>query len=383
MSKKNKLYTQSKNPDIPKSIPTHSNGIPIFVWPECVVLYKYVSWETFEIIIDKWALKACMAYEANDPFEYTPQAKDEFSPVDLSARAAKGSPPPFISFSRNITSAALWGHYADSGKGVCLVFCFPCKKFSEELKILQFIDAKEAKDLSSIKLPLSTANIAKVNYQNERVPFPPTEKDADMISWYNSLITTKGKAWEFEEEYRLISNYQVADIASDGMLLYSWPMAFLLGVVTGPLCQYSPQYVKKRLSDKRRELKAVNYYLDNYYIFDNKLIVTPAKYHWKNYEIEAPPWFDRLHNMCALDSYLHYIAMLNNKHVPTIDIGNDSLSNEPLIKSWNDFMKTIDRDKNIVTMIAKKGPKNDSIDIDKSSYIYNLMRTEKARKNEE
>lgn len=328
--------------------------------------------------MDKWALKACMAYEANDPFEYTPQAKDESSPIDLSARAAKGSPPPFISFSRNITSAALWGHYADSGKGVCLVFCFPCKNFNTKMDVMEFADAKETRDLNPIKNKLATANIVKVKYQKERVPFPENGNEQEMLAWFNKLLTTKGTTWGFEEEYRLITNYKYADIATNGMLLYSWPMTFLLGVVTGPLCPFSPQYMQKLLLDKYKKSGMSNFYMENYNIFNKEFIVSPAKYHWKNFEIEAAPWFDRLHNIGALNAYLHYVAMLNNVQVPTIDMDSNSLYNAPLIKSWNDFMLTQDSDINSVLFTSKADPNQRLTRTDKISNIFDRIRTIKA-----
>ena len=322
-----------------------------------------------------------MAYEANDPFEYTPQARDEFTPVDLSARAAKGSPPPFISFSRDITSAALWGHYADSGRGVCLVFCFPCKNFRADMKVLEFMDAKEASALSVIKNKLATANIVKVRYQEERVPFPQKGNEHEMIALFNQLITTKGSTWSFEEEYRLITNYKYADSAVDGMLLYSWPMAFLLGVVTGPLCPYSPQYIQKFLIDKYKQSETRNFYLENYFIFDREFIVSPAKYHWKNFEIEAAPWFDKLHNIGSLNAFLQYVAMLNNVRVPTLDMANNTVYREPLIKSWNDFMRTQDSDINSVLFTSQTNPNQELSRTDKISNIFDWIRAIKASGN--
>lgn len=378
MSKKNKLYTQSKNPDIPKAIPTHSNGIPIMVWPECVVLYKYVSWDAFEAIMDKWALKACMAHEANDPFEYAPQAKDVFSPVDLSTRVALGSPPPFISFSRSITSAALWGHYAESGKGVCLAFCFPCQKFNKTLDVLTFIDAWEGSSLSKFKNKLNDSNLAKVHYQDERVSTPPIGNVDDILLWYKRLITTKGTTWKHEEEYRLISNYRHADIATNRMLLYTWPMYFLLGVVTGPLCPFSPQYVHKLIATKREAHKAPNFFIEKFGFLGKEIIVSPAKYHWKNFEIEAAPWFDGLHNLNVLESYLQYSAMLDNSDVPLIDVEKQSVSYASPISSWNDFQRTQNQDSQSVTFIARRTGIPPSEYSTQASYIIDLIRARRA-----
>ena len=381
--KQNKLFTQAKNPDPQKGFPTHSNGIPIAIWPECVVLYKYVSWAAFEAIIDKWALKGCMAYEANDPFELTPQAKDEYAPVDLSARAAKGSPPPFISFSRNITTTALWGHYADSGKGVCLVFCFPCKEFSEDMNILSFANSTDFHKLAKINNKLSGSSIAKVSYRQERVnPFPVGDTN-DTISWYTKLITTKGETWRYENEYRLITNYACADHAENGMLLFSWPMCFLMGVVTGPMCQYSPQYVKRIVSDKYNLVKNTypNFYIENPKFFGGKFVITPANYHWKRFEIEAAPWYDNLYNMNVLDAYLEYLAMRNNESIPEIGAQTDLISDQK-ITSWNDYKRCHLHNGNSVFMIGKKNDPSSTIDTSEVSYIFDLIREQQSKLKE-
>ncbi|MDO4953971.1 MAG: DUF2971 domain-containing protein [Akkermansia sp.] len=325
-----------------------------------------------------------MAYEANDPFELTPQAKDEFSPVDLSARAAKGSPPPFISFSRKITAPALWGHYADSGKGVCLVFCFPCKEFKENINILRFADSTDFRVLAKINNKLSASNIAKVSYRQERIdPFPTGDTD-DTLAWFTKLISTKGETWRYENEYRLITNYDCADQAANGMLLFSWPMCFLMGAVTGPMCPYSPQYVKRILSDKYDTVKDSypNYYIENQKIIGRKFIVTPANYHWKDFEIEAAPWYDNLYNTNVLNSYLEYLAMRNNEPIPEIDIETDNISYQK-ITSWNDYKRSHKPNEYCVFIAGEKDGASNTIDTSEMSYILNLIREKQAKLKEQ
>lgn len=322
----------------PKKHPTHQNGIPIKVEEDSIILYKYMSWAAFEATIKNWSLKACLAYEANDPLEFAPQSTDEYSPIDFSIQQTGNNPPPFISFSRKITSSAMWGHYSDSGKGVCLVFSFPCESYKNEQELIFFSECKNARIQGTFRNQLEQSYIAKVKYQEERIRVDSTDTDPQIR--YHNLITTKGTAWAFEDEYRLISDYRNAQSASNGILSFSWPMAFLIGVITGPRCSYPPHYVQQMLTKRYNAIQSAvpNYHI-NSPLFNHTFIVSSANYHWKRFEIEAPPWSDNLDNMNLLASYFAYIAMRNHSPLPELDGKTGERTVVTPKGSWNDFIK--------------------------------------------
>ncbi|MDB5288422.1 MAG: hypothetical protein JWR05_3371 [Mucilaginibacter sp.] len=84
-------------------------------------------------------------------------------------------------FTTNHESTLMWSHYAQHHRGVCLVFDTHC-------------------DVESFM-------VAKVRYTDEFIPrnYFDNQTNAAMI-----LLTTKSKAWEYEDEYRLIDIRQGA-----------------------------------------------------------------------------------------------------------------------------------------------------------------------------
>ena len=96
-----------------------------------IVLYKYMSYEAFVATVETWSLKASFPYEVNDPLENVIQ-KNKHLPPEILKDSTYGYIYPFFSFSRNMSSSAMWGQYADWGRGVCLVFAFPIRDDSVE-----------------------------------------------------------------------------------------------------------------------------------------------------------------------------------------------------------------------------------------------------------
>ena len=73
----------------------------------------------------------------------------------------------------------MWPHYADNHRGVCIRF-----------------------DMETL---LDTGHVPfRVNYANER-PTCDTILEPT-VEWVNKAVLTKGKPWEYEEEWRLVEN---------------------------------------------------------------------------------------------------------------------------------------------------------------------------------
>lgn len=327
---------------------SQSNTPPIHTWPDCVVLYKYMGISAFESTLDSWSLKACIPYEANDIMELTPQAISPNTRYMAMFNSPQCSPPPFLCFSRNITTPAMWGHYADSGKGVCLVFCFPVqdKEWKHDIVATESLHFSNVDCTEQGKESLSRmqkAMLSPILYSDERVNPPVSLENAPACAiekWFHSLITTKGKSWEYEEEIRLIADYEDSDGVAKGLVSFSWPMNYLVGVVTGPRCQYSPAVVRGMLKTAYNNRKD-NYFLEKFSTIFPNFICTPAFFHWQKFEIEAAPWGNRLHGMKTLCAYAAYLARLANAALPTLDADSGNRMDERYTSAWNDDYERI------------------------------------------
>lgn len=330
------------------------NKVPAYrgtvsTWANSITLYKYMSCEAFEATIKTWSLKACLPYEANDIMELTPQAVSEKSLYINTPNTPQKSPPPFLCFSRKITTPAMWGHYADSGKGVCLVFCFPVTKSpwkhdEKATGTLEFSSAISKKLENQTKKKREYSFLAAVTYKEERETAAENiigKPLTDVTDWFCRLISTKGKSWEYEDEVRLISDYQYADKTENGRVLFSWPMNYLLGVVTGPNCKYAPAVAKEMLKTAYNSTPKKNVYLEALNNVFPGFIGTRASFHWKRFEIEAAPWLDRLYGMKTLVAYAAFLQRLKKAPLPTIDAKTKEKTMDDYSGSWNDKSKEI------------------------------------------
>lgn len=114
----------------------------------------------------------------NDPFEFL--AADLIDPRHLKAfkklKQELGKNKGMVSFSKSWSNPLLWGHYADSHKGLALGFEIP-----EDL-------------------------LVAVLYRSNRtrIKFDTTQhKVVDGMNVVDQIIRTKFTDWQYEEEYRL------------------------------------------------------------------------------------------------------------------------------------------------------------------------------------
>jgi hypothetical protein len=98
--------------------------------------------------------------------------------------------------SKKFDNILMWSHYADDHKGICIGFQIRSWKDSLVIKCKEgFLQ----KILGNNYLPLY-----HVTYDDNRPrPYNIIKRDRNMIC---DFIYTKGKCWEYEEEYRIILN---------------------------------------------------------------------------------------------------------------------------------------------------------------------------------
>lgn len=288
-----------------------------------IVLYKYMPYEAFVATVETWTLKASFPYEVNDPLENVIQ-KNKHLPPELLKDSSLGYISPFFSFSRNMSSSAMWGQYADWGRGVCLVFAFPIRDDSVEWIAGEkpgifnplICDKEQAVPL------LYQEERFKINYDaKSRINKTPIV----MNRWLNDCIIVKGKHWEYESEVRIHTSYGSATHEKNGILSYQWPMQYLIGAIAGPKCKQSRQYIKQKIQLCKAAFLETN---DNVKLSKN-IVVAQAKAHDVRFEYVAPPFFDKV------DSRLFYELVLSDSllglHYTVITY----------YKNWNEWINNV------------------------------------------
>lgn len=233
----NKWLDKGEKPSI-----EHEETLLQFMYPTIVNLYIYQPWEIAKKIFKYWRLKGTDPYRTNDIFEFLPSGTTycEFT---------KHSNYQVICFSRSVSSAAMWGHYADRHKGVCLAFSFPITPHNEPLRDHWRIEKLHEDFLHNC--------LYDVSYKEDRVVLPPNFpiEHGEIIE---ELITTKDKSWIFEEEMRLVCLTKYASSADDeGNIYFSDVLQYLSGIVLGIRFPYNTHYVEtwyKQLKSQNCEI---------------------------------------------------------------------------------------------------------------------------------
>ena len=219
-----------------------------------VVFYRYMPWDAFEKTLNSWSLKATIASQTNDFFEFLPAKIKESSANSYQREIARDN-KALLCFSKKMSNCAMWGHYADQYRGVCMAFYFPNSDLLKE-----------------------------VIYKKDRVVL---NNDENNIT--EEIMITKDESWKYEVEHRLIYDAEAADMVSNGMLFYSEPMNYFIGVILGPKCPYPVGYVKALI-----KLYQKNKNINSKPNMDSPIVVTKGYPHETEFSIESKFWNDKL-----------------------------------------------------------------------------------------
>lgn len=204
---------------------------------ETIKLYKYMPWEIAEKVLTNWELKLTLPHQANDPFEWMPAKGVEYPWSDQSEKLCDRG---FLCFSKNLESAALWGHYADSHRGVCLEFTVPVRH--PEQNSMPIFPLSSFLSLQKVKYSPNRFN-KKCEAQSSDDPDGDEWNNDTQFDMFNELVTTKDKSWEFEQEYRIIHHIHRATRVQDGMIFTNILMGYLSGIYLGLRCPHNTAYV--------------------------------------------------------------------------------------------------------------------------------------------
>lgn len=243
-----------------------------------LLLYKYMPYEAFEKTIENWSLKLTIPYETNDPFEFMARCQHSKESTDKYIITAIKNTPGMLCFSTSMTVASMWGHYADKHKGVCLIFDFPC--ISKKFLVMDPNDTIDSylignnenfeKEKSLLLL------IFPVIYSSQRPPIVQenlyNDRGDHKFGQLAKLLSTKDQSWEIEKEHRIfIPIKNINNSIKNRMVLSSFHMKYLKGVILGPRCPYSKDYTSLWVTQQPKKL---NIYKGEYHSTDYKIIST-------------------------------------------------------------------------------------------------------------
>lgn len=195
-----------------------------------LTLYLYASLDSLLKILETGKLKVSLPWGTNDITEGVPRNEQ--------VRNYQTEAYGYICLSDNCTSPAMWGYYADRGRGACLIFKLPWITLSNETATWKIANPVARNTF----LP---GILTKVIYEKTRSSFIAAE----------NLLRYKSEDWKHESEYRYI--LQLADTELGGIIdtaygkqgqyfIYDF-IRYLTGIILGPHCQLQPMDICKHL----------------------------------------------------------------------------------------------------------------------------------------
>ncbi len=150
-------------------------------------------------------------------------------------------------FCSEYNNSAMWAHYADSHKGVCLIFGSVDNNFFIEQDKLPTYEVKyEHKLLQhnffSLITQLNKKITAKLWKKEKSIYIFATTKNNPIIDNVLKSLTTKSPEWEYEKETRLIIQN------SDNLPKRVYPFEALVGIIFG---------INTAISDKQKIVKII------------------------------------------------------------------------------------------------------------------------------
>lgn len=179
-------------------------------------LYYYMtSAKWAEVILKERRLKLSRFHESNDPFELNLiDSRDEKRREIVRMLVDyHNQNTGMICFGKTWENPVMWAHYAEKHSGVCLGFAI-------EPSVLSKVDYTDKK----INVELS-------------VHLPKGGLSAELI---NQVILTKSTAWEYEHEWRVLSQLKTPDPSNGLYYIDFGPQVELRSVIIGHRCAWTP-----------------------------------------------------------------------------------------------------------------------------------------------
>ena len=217
--------------------------------PVFVSLYLYVNWDVLCKIIAQGRLKLSIPKECNDLYEFLPAWRNEDEKEKI-FEIVKKSQQVVMCFSRTPCSPVMWGHYGDYGRGAVLRFKVPVYRCvaSQSAHECLLVVAESEKELDISEE--CQVYIAQVTYSDVRPPFKPSKSYYE----YSRFSAQKGTAWSYEEEMRIVFNYDENKTVNEGGKYFTpIMMPYLAEVILGARNEYSIRDAKQILRQLQKD----------------------------------------------------------------------------------------------------------------------------------
>lgn len=249
-----------------------------------IILYKYISAETLESIIQDGKIKATQLSYSNDPMEFLPSFNSEEDYCTWN-QTINNCEPLVICLSSKMSSPAMWGHYTDGHKGLCLAFKFKIEPYKDT----PFDSLELSKDhaiYSCLDTLLFKVVYSKLRTLNANDEIKNTDHRIKGVIF--RCIASKSDEWTYEQEYRLlIQKINHLLTVRNGMFFYSGMHKFLTGIIIGRQCKFSDKYIATLLN---------NTYLKDrkkYSNYDN-ITISKAQFSLDTFSIKANNFSDSI-----------------------------------------------------------------------------------------
>lgn len=211
-------------------------------------LYWYTSADYLEANLRDGLVVLSEIANSNDPFEYLPSFIDPITKHSASEEARQAgtesllvwergreeTPPLIVCLSGKMSSGAMWGHYAEEHRGVCLVFELPVYTKADE----------------------GLCPLIPVKYKQNRAFFGNFPSDSDREAQERYIYMTlglKGEDWNYEHEFRALATYGLrwssgfekdCIVPSGKRLFFNGLMGYLKGIILGMKCDLQETQVQ-------------------------------------------------------------------------------------------------------------------------------------------
>lgn len=254
--------------------------------PKEIKAYIYMTYENMLKVLAGGALKVRTIDECNDPYEFMPAGPE-------GEKWSKEYEMAFICFSSLYNSGAMWGHYGDKHKGVCLEFTFPLRQPALDLLNVEgeppyYILDIELKEDSLIpfswrkrdKTHLNYCVLFNMKYKKERQKFDYGMTGTSMmgdrlICNIDECLITKDKSWHYEEELRILVPLPEKDVRKEEDYFVDCFHKYLTGIILGIKCRKDAESVKKIVELFRKD-------------GDGSIQVYQAQYSEKTFDVLVP-----------------------------------------------------------------------------------------------
>lgn len=219
-----------------------------------LVLYKFMPLEAAMKTIENGEFKVSLPNEetANDPFEFNPAYSEDADEDEFSKQERKDIREiPFMSFCKCYDDSAMWGRYADGGKGVCFQLVFPIFQVFPLVSVVGTPCPRiSCGHVNSEGKCLHEFDVREVEYSDKRPGMDDILK----------IFQTKNTTWESEKEYRIVystsemkgrlkkriiklKNRNKGEIFVDVNLFH-----YVTSIILGCKCKYSVNHVMRKLN---------------------------------------------------------------------------------------------------------------------------------------